>query len=295
MDLKDRFFGKGTPQLGELPVANNRLTDPPAFALLFSEKPDLNADMLTEILRDYHTELAACTAEFVKESGNTLGIIGWGRHVVKVVVYDSPMPSDTVEKCVQPAHYDPALKQEAYQHAAHAVLFYAGYESDPLEQRVALAAAAAGLTHFGGLVVINEAGRTSIPALALLPHEEDNGDTLRTLRTFPLPLLYAGFVKIEIENEPGVWMRTYGCHALKLPDFAFHADMHSQGTATFNLFANMLAHLRESGEEFHAGDSLSLGEGMSLHLRERTEDEWFLKSEGTMLVAERVAEPGITP
>ena len=42
--------------------------------------PDLNADVLTEILRDYHKELATCTAEFVKEASNTLGLIGWGRH-----------------------------------------------------------------------------------------------------------------------------------------------------------------------------------------------------------------------
>ncbi len=294
MDLKDRFFGKGTPELGGLPVANNRIADPPGFALLFSGQPDLNADMLTEILRDYHTELASATAEFRKEPANAIGLIGWGRHVVKVVVFNTPMPMESVLKCVQPAHFDPALKEEAYRHAAHALLFYAGYETDPLEQHVALAAAAAGLTHFGGLVVANEMGRSAIPALALLPHEEDNGDTLKTLRTFPLPLLYAGFVKIEIDNEPGVWMRTYGCQAFKLPDLAIHADTHNQGTATFNLFANMLTYLRENGQAFHPGDTINVGEGMNLHLRERTADEWFLESEGTMLVLERVTEPGAT-
>lgn len=292
MDLKDRFFGKGTPQLGGLPVANPRLTDPPAFALLFSQIPDLNADALTHILRDYHKEFAGVSVEFVKEASNTLGLIGWGRHVVKVAVFNTPMPAEAVEKCVQPAHYDPALKQEASEHKAHALLFYAGYETDPLEQHVALAAAAAGLTHFGGLVVMNETGRSSMPALALLPHEEDNGDTLRSLRSFPLPLLYAGFVKVEVENEPGVWMRTFGCHAFKLPDLAFHADVHGQGTATFNLFANMLAYLREQGQTFQPGDTINVGEGMFLHIRERTEDEWFLKSEGPLLVLERIAEPG---
>lgn len=293
MDLKDRFFGKGTPKLGEPPVANNRLADPPGFILLFSQKPDINADALTHILRDYHSDFAGVSVEFFTEGANTLGLIGWGRHVVKVAVFDTPTPQEPLEQCVRTALYDPELKTEAFQHAAHALLFYAGYEPDILEQHVALAAAAAGLTHFGGLVVINERGRTSVPAMMLLPHEEDRGDTLQGLRNLPLPLLFAGFVKIEVEGEPGVWMRTHGCSAFKLPDFALHAEAHNQGSATLNLFANVLNHLREKGNVFHAGDTMNVGEGMFLLLRERTKDEWFLESDGTMLVMEPITEAEI--
>jgi hypothetical protein len=168
------------------------------------------------------------------------------------------------------------------------MLFYTGYEEDPHEQHAMLAAAAAAVSHNGALVVVNEAARTSIPAVTLLPHEEDNGDTLRTLRNFPIPLLYAGFLKIEIEGEPGVWMRTCGCPVLKLPDLAFRADNHGQGTATFNLFTGVLAQAREQKIAFQPGDVLNLGEGMYLRLRERGEQEWFLESEGQMLVAERI-------
>lgn len=288
MTVRDRFFGKGTAKVGELPVANPRLTDPPGFGVLYELQPSLSADGLTRALRDYHPDLAGATAELFQEGATTLGLIGWGRHVVKFAIFDRPMPPEAVEKCVVPAHYDPALKEAAARHVAHVMLFYTGYEEDPHEQHVALAAAAAAVAHNGALVVVNEAGRTSIPAVALLPHEEDNGDTLRTLRTFPIPLLYAGFVKIELDGEPGVWMRTCGCHALNLPDLAFLADDHGQGTATFNLFSGVLAQVREQKITFQPGDVLNLGEGMYLRLRERTESEWFLESEGQMLVAERV-------
>src|SRR5262245_32606037 len=196
MNLKDRFFGRGTPQLGGPPVANNRLTDPPGFVLLFPSPPALDADALTGYLREYHPELADATAELLKippQPGTppdaprtTIGLIGWGRHVVKVVGLDAPMPPDAVKRSVVPAHFDPQLKEEAFRHAAHVVLFYAGYEADPLEQHVALAAAAAGVARFGALVAVNEAAHTSIPAVALLPHAEDDGDTMHTLRTFPL-------------------------------------------------------------------------------------------------------------
>ncbi len=299
MDLADRFFGKGTPQLGGPPVANPLLQTPPAFSLLFPSPPELEADALTLALRGFHPELASATAELLTvtpEPGDTsgssptmMGLVGWGRHVVKLVAFGCPAPASAVEQCVQPAHYDPSIKDEATRHTAHVVLFYAGYETDPLEQHVAIAAVGAALARFGAVVVLNETARTSVPAMVLEPHEEDNGDTLAALRTLPLPFLYAGFVKLEVEGESGLWMRTYGCHALKLPDLAFRAEGHHQGTATFNLFANMLVYLRESGKAFNPGDSMNVGEGMFLRLRARTMEEWFLESEGEMLVAERIA------
>jgi hypothetical protein len=307
MELKDRFFGKGVPTPGGLPVANPRLQNPPSLAMLFPAAPDLNADALTLALRAYHPDLAAATAEVMpvpelpptadgEASAAVIGLVGWGRHVVKVVGFVTPMPVKAVERCVQPAHYDPALKEEAYQHKTHALLFYAGYETDVLERFVALAAVGAALARLGAIVVLNEAARTSVPAAVLLPFEEDNGDVLAALRTLPLPFLYAGFVKLEIEDEPGVWMRTYGCEAFGLPDLAIRAEGHHEGTATFNLFANLLAYLRESGETFSPGDTMAVGEGMFLRLRTRNDAEWFLAGERPVLVAERITpEEANTP
>jgi hypothetical protein len=217
-----------------------------------------------------------------------MGLIGWGRHVVKLVAFHAPTPKEALEACVHPAHYAPEIKDAAYQHAAHVLLFYAGYETNPHEQHVALAAAAAAISRFGAIVVLNETARMSVPAVVLLPHEEDNGDMLTTLRTLPIPFLYAGFVKCEIDGVPGIWMRTYGCHALKLPDLAFHATSHQQGTATFNLFSSMLSYLRDSGRSFTPGDTMNVGDGLFLRLRARTTEEWFLESPGEMFVAEPV-------
>src|SRR4051812_27671309 len=59
MELMDRFFGRGTPQFGEPPVANPWLENAPTFTLLFPAVPDLDPDALTLALRDYHPELGA--------------------------------------------------------------------------------------------------------------------------------------------------------------------------------------------------------------------------------------------
>jgi hypothetical protein len=295
MEFQDRFFGRGTPQLGGLPVANPRLADPPAFHLLFRAPLDLDADALTLALREYHPDLEKATAELQKlQPGGSnapavMGLIGWGRHVLKLVGYDSPLESNGVVECVQASHYEVEIKEDAYQHTAHIVLHYAGYEQDALEQHVALAAAAGVLARFGAIVTLNQAGHTSIPSVALLPHEEDEGDTLRALRGMPIPYIYAGFVKIEIDGEPGVWMRTYGCQVFGLPDLAFHAEGHHQGTLTFNLFSNMLAYLRGSDRTFAPGDTMGVGDGQFFRFRARSTEEWFLESVGEMLVVEPIS------
>jgi hypothetical protein len=299
MDLQDRFFGKGVPQPGGQVLANPHLTEPPSFQLLFSSPLELDADALTLALRDYHAELADATAELLTLPGQPtsssnspaiIGLIGWGRHAIKLVGYNSPLAETRVKDCVQSSHYHPELKEEAYRHVAHVVLHYAGYERDLHEQHVALAATSAVLARFGAFIVMNETARGSIPAMVFEPHEEDEGDTLRAIRSLPLPLIYAGFVLFEIEGEAGVWMRTHGCHALRLPDLAFRAEGHHQAPSTLDLFSNMLAYLRSTAKSFAPGDTMGVGEGLFFRFRARTTDEWFLESVGEMLVVEK-ADP----
>jgi hypothetical protein len=86
-------------------------------------------------------------------------------------------------------------------------------------------------------------------------------------------------------------MRTYGCHALRLPDLAFLAEGHHQGTATFGLFTNMLGYLRNARKTFAPGDRMGVGEGQFFRFRPRTEEEWFLESAGELLVIEQI-DPG---
>jgi hypothetical protein len=297
-DLLDRFFGKGVPRLGGPAVANPHLADPVGLQLLFDDYFALDAEQVQLALRDYHPEMADATAELFhappKPDGNKddeptlMGLLAWERHVVKVVGFAAPMPAEAVKACVQPAHIDPQYKRIAYEHKSHLMLYYAGYERDPLEQYVALAAAAGSLAYFGASFVLNETARTAVPAAVLHPHEEDAGDMLGALRGFPLPLLYCGMVKMEVEGTPGVWMRVYGAHRFGLPDLAYRASGHDETRFAFELFGNLLSYLRASGKQFAPGDTLRIADDAYLRLRARTPDEWYLESEGEMLVADRV-------
>jgi hypothetical protein len=300
LSLLDRFSGRGVPRPGGPPVANPRLDDPLGLQLLFGEPLALDAAEVQKALCDYHADMAQATAELytmpppaggqpAADDPALVGLFGWDRHVVKVVGFTSPMPADAVKTCVQPAHFDHQFKALAYKHQAHVMLYYAGYDRDPREQYVALAAAAAALAYFGGTFVLNEIGRTAIPAAVLHPHEEDQGDMLSALRRFPLLLLFCGFVPFEVEGTPGVWMRTYGCHRFDLPDLAHRTDDPQLIQFTFELFNNLFEYLRESGNRFVPDCRIQLDDDLFFRLRARTPEEWYLASEGEMLVAERIS------
>lgn len=271
---------------------------PLSLQLLFPDRLDLDAEALTQFLQTYHPELAGASVELVDAIGNAtaarlvtadgppasvLGLLSWGPHLVKLAGFDAPMPYGPVESCVRPAMIPPEMKDEANRHASHVLLYYAGTARDPLEGYVALAAAAGALARFGAIVVMNEEARTAAPAFDLVPDPEE--DALATLRGLPIPYLWGGFVKLDVGDATRPWVRTFANHRLGLPDLAYHLTGHAETSRVFKLFAGMLGYLRQTGETFEPGDMLDLGDA-KLRLRAPTEPEWYLESDGAMLVVE---------
>jgi hypothetical protein len=297
MGLMERFTGQpeADERFGHL-VANPSIKRPLSYQLLFTTPLDLDEEAVTRAIRFYHPSLSRAVAEFLpvnlqnsqgEEANSLIGLAGWDRHVIKLVGFNSPIPTSVFDTCVQPAHFGMPLKDEARRHQSHLLLYYAGYENDPLEQYVALTVIASALARFDGILLLNESARTAFPAAALLADDPDH-DALQMLRSMPIPLLYGGFVKVEIEDEPGVWMRTFGNALLKLPDLAFKAEGHHQGSDTFDLFANVLSYLRESGKSLAPGHTMQIGNDTYLRARIPTEAEWYLQSDGQMLVVEKI-------
>jgi hypothetical protein len=293
MGLFDRFFGRkesGPADRGK-PVANPALENPLSLQLLFAGPLALDGPAITRSLRAYHREMAGAVCDFepaTAAQGTPLGLLGWDRHVVRLVGFNLPMPPAVVERCVQPAHYRQDLKEEARGHKAHALLYYAGYEESAHEQYVALAAAAGALAEHGAVMVLNEAAHISFPARALARSGASSDDVIMELLHGLLLHLYCGFVKCQVQDVPGVWMRTYGGHLLGLPDLAFHAAGHEQGQETFNIFQSVLGYVLNSGAALGAGHTMQVGQDVFMRLRAPTEEEGFLDSEGELFVAEMI-------
>ena len=298
MPLPERFMGEADPEVpfGEM-VANPALRRAPSFQLLGLKPLDLDADALNLAIRAIHPSLARTRVEFLgvklegvsaEESESIIGLAGWGNHVVKIVGFNHRIPQNVFDTCVLPAYYSEELKEQAKLHKSHVLITYAGYETDPLEQYVALTIVASALAKFDGIVLLNDAARCSIPVAALLA-QEPGVDSLDMFRSLPIPMLFGGFSKIEIEDIPGVWIRTFGNILLQLPDLAFHAEGHEQGQETFDLIDTMLAYMRETGKRLAAGDTMHIENDIYMRVRSRTPEEWYLDSDGEMLVVEKTS------
>lgn len=273
-----------------LPEPNPEIVSPLNFKTLFPSSLSLDSAGLVEALHNYDPTLSAaiCKPKTGKPPQTSPeGLIYWENHIVRLVGVDAPVDAEVVEECVTPAHYDAALKEKAKVHRSHALLQYVGYEPDLREQYVALAAVAGALATQGALVVLNETAHTSFPAEWLSAAHIEN-DRLEMLRDLPLLLLYAGLVKMEVPGEEGLWLRTYGCERLGLPNLAALTEGHHEGNKTFELFSGILDYLWESKAVIEPGHRMRVGEELAVWFRAPLPEEDFLQSEGQMLVAEVV-------
>jgi len=290
LSLIDKFFGRRKPEerAPEHLVANPAIEQPLSLQLLFSETQPFDSADLSRALRAFDRSTSAGRCEIDDElgrEGKVFGLAGWRRHVVRFLGFDVPMPSHVVELCIAGAHYPGDLKQRAREHRAHVMLFYAGYEASPLEQYVALGVVAAVLGRKAGLVVLNEAGHTSLP-IGMLHDIAASKNSCALLRELPLPYLYCGFVKHEVEDVRGVWMRTYGAPRLGLPDFAAHAAGHHEGQRYFDIFESVFRYALESGAHLSRGHTMQVGKKEYMRLRAPKLNESFLVKNGVLFVME---------
>ena len=289
MSIFSRFFGRNEESADSAALlANPDIAQPLSLQVLFAEPLAITEAALADALCAYHPTMAKARAEIAPDMPEFLGMAGWGKHVVRLVGFNAPYPKDALEACVAPSHYPAAMKEEVRAHASHIILYYAGFETDPLEQYVALAAVAGALTGFKALAVLNEHAHTSLPA-GVFAAESLGEETMDLLRTLPLNMLYCGFVKYEVEGVQGVWMRTYGGDAFGLPDFAALAAGHDEGEVYSTTFNNIMSYMLESGAELAAGHTMQIGEDAYMKLREPAKEEYFLDGPAQVLVAEIIS------
>jgi hypothetical protein len=208
-----------------------------------------------------------------------LGLISWGKHVVKVMAFNSPMPSPPLSRTLAHTQFVPQqIKEVAGKHKAHWLFDYAGKEEHPTERFAATAMIVGAIANFGGIVALNEEARACIPASALQP-ENDDEDIMQVLRELPIPYLYGGFAKMELSDPPGaVWYRTFQNARFGLPNLAM-AGAHDSFTNTFQLFTALLKYLDQTKLEIAVGEKIRVDEDNYYQTRQPSEAEWYLDSE----------------
>ena len=288
MGIFSRFFGKKTEskQMDNSIVPNPDIENAVSLSVVFSGVLNINNDELLAKLKSINPIIKDIRYEtpFGKlEEGMSI-LVSWGKHVIRIVGLNAPYPKAVLETCVTPASYSQEIKQQVYESDSHLLLYYVGYEQDVLEQYLALTRLVACFEQFNALAVINEDAHTSLPVnfINSLASEKDGLATLGEC----LPLLFCGFVKYEIENIKGIWMRTYGANKFGLPNFAALANSYEESEYYFDMFSNILNYLRQSQATMNPGDTMEMGDNRMMSLRAPQDDEYFLKDQGDLLVIE---------
>jgi hypothetical protein len=255
---------------------------PLSLQLLFPAPIGLTSALLERTMAKLHPPLAKARVEVISgavgakpDQFGQIARIHWGQHTVHVVSFDGKLPYEATQESVNMAHYADEVKAQAHAHTAHAVLLYRGEEKDPLEQYVALGMIAVAVGSLGASVVLNTSAYTSCPAEALLPNPGEKLDEV--LRGLPLPMLFAGFARFEVEGTRGVWMRTCGAPLMNLPDLAVRARSADEGMEVFYRFHKVLHTLYTTQAKFSPGCTIEDG-ALNWKLRAPRPHERFLDS-----------------
>src|SRR5215467_8704224 len=128
MTLSPRFFGRkdADDRAGGQLEANPDIKHPLSLQVLFPDA--LDTDQLVGALRSYHRSMseAQCEVYLSPEGEVFMGMLGWGKHVIRLLGFGAPYPAAPFEACVAASHYTQELKQRARSHKAHVNLYYVG-------------------------------------------------------------------------------------------------------------------------------------------------------------------------
>ena len=288
MGIFSRFFAKKTEskQMDNSIVPNPDIENAISVSIVFSGALNINNDELLAKLKSIDPTIKDIRYEtpFGQLEEGMCILVSWGKHVIRIFGLNAPYPKAVLETCVAPASYSQEIKQQVYESDSHLLLYYVGYEQNVLEQYLALTRLAVCFEQFNALAVINEDAHTSLPVnfINSLASEKDGLTTLGEC----LPLLFCGFVKYEIENIKGIWMRTYGANKFGLPNFAALANSYEESEYYFDMFSNILNYLRQSQATMNPGDTMEMGDNRMMSLRAPQDEEYFLKDQGDLLVIE---------
>ena len=294
MNVFSRFFGKhdSDDESQEL-VANPDLGTDNTLSLqiLFAGQIPTDSDEITRAMQKLHPSLSGAKCDL--EAGLTgddedqaFGLAGWGEHVIQILGFDIPMPAESVDRCISCGPYPDEVKQQATAHQGHLILWYRGYDKEPLNQYVALGKLAGVLAQFGAVVVMNESSCGSVPAALMTDASREKDE--QVIRYLPLNLLYCGIVRYESEAGDD-WTQTVGGRLLGLPDLALHVTESDHGARFYDFVSDIFPYLLNSKSTLNPGHTMQIDENVFIRLKSPTASQAFLEATGELLVMEFIA------
>jgi hypothetical protein len=227
-------------------------TENGSFLLLFQRLPDFDLDVVLSAISRLEPSL---TGNVTVAAAND-GVFRFGKHAFKLSVIDTPYPANEIASVIDRTNWAPEAKVTMRQHRAFIECRYAGDDSDPTEQIVAVLNIAVAFLPYGLLGVARVDAGVCIPtkALPLLIQPEILADARRSI---PIGV-WTGFEQFE-QSDGQIWFRTRGFHLWDKPDLAYLGSA-TEASIVQELFGTLLTYMRNNKTLLHAGESASIGD-----------------------------------
>lgn len=253
--------------------------------IVFSKPFSIESEQFKNRIKDFQPEFSEVKIDEKLNDGFYHSKISWGNHVVSVLIFGYPMPSEVLMACIDSATYDPSIKEEAKNHKAHALLHYMGSDASVMEQYIAMTSIAFCISNENALIIMNERARTSMPCSWFSHVNYD--ERMEFLRRIPVSFLYCGVVNY-LDCQARRWSRTYGVEAFNLPNLAIPVDELKCEINPVIFFGDILPYHINNSKKLEIGHTSEYGKLHFVLRAPHKNEEALLDEEGSVLVFEPV-------
>ena len=229
----------------------------------------------------FNTTAAATALNITQQDGSAfIAEIISGHHSLHIAGVPLPLPQEVIDSTVMVSPWQAQTKAAMRQHRGQIGLVYAGSDPDPVEQMLALYAAASAFENEDLLGIVNINAWTAHPPADFL-HSES---ITHFRQAIPFDLWF-GYVRFYTDDHH-YWLVTKGHHIFDVPDLAAFVGPEDDPTAIINLFSNVFYYLYEQDVFVTAGDTLQIsGSNQQLRFAEVTEfTEVLMGPSGTLVI-----------
>ncbi len=223
------------------------------------------------------------------------GLAATDAHKIKLEFCDRPLDGQDLAQINAHIRLVPDAAAAIKRHGAYIDLSVDANQEKPLEAYQLLTFLACMIALRGGLVIANINGFTSFNAQQLLQllGDEDWKDAIENM---PPLFLFSGPVVHEFDDNPFLWMRSYGNHLLNIPDLGTIIPgeiVQEYVPMTLQVFDNIMTYMIESGNKVEPGHTMETDSVIIRVLDQPAEaDEFFYQSPSGMLRIEYTPRPG---
>ena len=248
-----------------------------ALYLLFSKVPDFNRKEIKKRIKKICNSNVEIQNILEKEDTNNIfGFIDIDGEVFKLVGLDVPLPKEIINYTVNCAYGQREELEAMNNNTYHIIAFYEGENNDYNAIYNAYAKLAYGFQEDSFVGMANEYAWNALTPSIIKELFED--EKLSDFLSTPAMMIWRNFVKMPYEGK--VWFVTKGNNIFGIHEYAFKGDSFEDSQQVYDMFEDIFNYEYTSKSLIVFGNTIQIGDDISIRFRELYEIEDELQGEG---------------